>query len=105
MIYSDEQDTAKVAKVILCDVSSRGLLSRFPALGVSEGRSWQGWAVDGSAAEAGEGPLGFGVTLLGGLAVPARRLGLVLRHAPAVRVPQAKEELRWEVALVGSLVE
>ena len=31
MIYSDEQDTAKVAKVILCDPSNMARLSRFPA--------------------------------------------------------------------------
>ena len=29
MIYSDEQDTAKVAKVILCDPSNMALLSHF----------------------------------------------------------------------------
>jgi hypothetical protein len=31
MIYIDEQDTARVAKVILCDPSKMAWLSRFPA--------------------------------------------------------------------------
>ena len=31
-----------------------------------------------------EAALGLGLTLLGGLAVPAHRLGVVLGHAPAV---------------------
>ena len=43
----------------------------------------------------------MGVTLLGGLAVPPHGLGIVLRHARAVGVPDAEGPLGFGVALLG----
>ncbi len=45
--------------------------------------------------------LRLGVALLGGEAIPARRLGVVLRHAAAFPVHHPEREARGGVALVG----
>ena len=55
MIYSGEQDTAKVAKVILCDPSKMAQLSHFPAIGLRPFASAAGAPPRGSAAADGDG--------------------------------------------------
>ena len=73
MIYSDEQDTARVAKVILCDPSKMALLSRFPAfrLMLLSAGAASGSLRDGIAAAPSRQPR---PTEAGGEAFPLARL-------------------------------
>ena len=49
--------------------------------------------------------MSFGVALLDGLAVPLYRRGVVLRHAPPIRIHETEVVLSIGIALRGSLAK
>src|SRR2546427_748291 len=48
--------------------------------------------------------LGHGIALLGSLAIPLHGLGIVTRHAPAIRIHQPQLGLGWRIALLRRLL-